>query len=233
MNLEAFRWLLSPAGQALLAEAMQGDLREGERLRVLTHLRKHATAEQVAAAYETAWLRQRAVSKFARADQMYFTREALEQASGERIAAYRAERFEAYARVGDFCCGIGGDTLSLAQRTQVHAVDFDPLRLAMARENAQVHGIQERVQFIEGDLTRMTLSTALPIALPNIEAIFFDPARRISGNRLFKLADYSPPRLSRGRRPPPAIARRPRRLCRPDSRPDGPGRSPPPAGRTQ
>ena len=128
MNLETFRWLLSPAGQALLAEAMHCDLRESERLRVLTQLRKHATAEQAAAAYDTALLRQRAASKFARASQMYFTREALEQASGERIAAYRAERFAAYARVGDFCCGIGGDALSLAQRTHVHAVDLDPLR---------------------------------------------------------------------------------------------------------
>ncbi len=185
MNLEVFRWLLLPAGQALLAEAMRSDLRDSERLRVLTHLRKNATAEQAAAAYETAWLRQRAASKFTHASHMYFTREALEQASGERIAAYRAERFAIYTRVGDFCCGIGGDTLSLAQRTQVCAVDLDPLRLAMAHENAIAHGIQDRVQFIEADLTQM--------ALPNIEAIFFDPARRISGKRLFKLADYSPP----------------------------------------
>ena len=29
--------------------------------------------------------------------------------------------------------------------------------------------------------------------MPGIEAIFFDPARRISGQALFKLADYSPP----------------------------------------
>lgn len=185
MNLEVFRWLLLPAGQTLLAEAMQSDLHESERLRVLTRLRKHAAAEQAAAAYETAWLRQRAASKFAHASDMYFTREALEQASRERIAAYRAERFAAYARVGDFCCGIGGDTLSLAQRTQVHAVDLDPLRLAMAQENATTRGVQDQVQFIEADLTQM--------ALPNIEAIFFDPARRISGKRLFKLADYSPP----------------------------------------
>ena len=149
MNLEGLRWLLSPPGQALLTEATHSDLHDGERLRVLTHLRKHATAEQAAAAYETAWLRQRATQKFARASQMYFTREALEQASGERIAAYRAERFARFANVGDFCCGIGGDTLSLAQRTHVHAVDLDPLRLAMARENAIAHGMQDRIQFNE------------------------------------------------------------------------------------
>lgn len=185
MNLDLFRWLLSSPGQALLAEAMRSDLRESERLRVLTYLHRRAPAEQAAAAYETALLRRRAASKFARASEMYFTREALEQASGERIAAYRAERFAAYGQVGDFCCGIGGDTLSLAQRAQVHAIDFDPLRLAMAHENARAHGVQARVQFVEADLTQMSLSS--------VDAIFFDPARRSAGKRVFKLADYSPP----------------------------------------
>ena len=185
MNLDVFCWLLSKPGQTLLAEAMQCDLRESERLRVLTHLRKHGTVEQATTAYDTALLRQRAAHKFARANEMFFTREALEQASGEHIAAYRANRFAAYECVGDFCCGIGGDALALAQRTQVHAVDLDPLRLAMARENARVHGLQDRVKFIEADLMQMLL--------PPLEAIFFDPARRVAGKRLFKLADYVPP----------------------------------------
>jgi SAM-dependent methyltransferase len=185
LNLDTFRWLLSPPGQALLREAVRGDLREGERLRTLTQLRKQATAEQAAAAYEMAWLRQRATGKFTRASQMYFTREALEQASGERIARYRAERFAAFERVGDFCCGIGGDTLGLAQHSYICAVELDMLRLAMAHENAIAHGVQSRVEFIQADLTLL--------ALPRVQAIFFDPARRAAGKRLFRLADYVPP----------------------------------------
>ena len=49
--------------------------------------------EQATAAYEMAVLRQHARTKFPQAERLYFTREALEQASGHRIATYRATRF--------------------------------------------------------------------------------------------------------------------------------------------
>lgn len=92
MDLETFNWLLTPDGQTLLAEAMVGDLGEHTRLRELERLRRHATPERAAAAYEIARVRRRAAAKFSRASEMYFTREALEQASGEIIAGYRAAR---------------------------------------------------------------------------------------------------------------------------------------------
>src|SRR5689334_16575220 len=85
MELETFNWLLSDPGQALLAEAMASDLSESARLRELTRLRRSTTPERAGAAYEIALLRRRAATKFAGAARMYFTREALEQASGERI----------------------------------------------------------------------------------------------------------------------------------------------------
>src|SRR5690349_602162 len=113
MDLDTFNWLLTDAGQALLAQAMAGDLGDAARLRELTRLRRLAPPERAAAAYEIALLRRRAAAKFARAAALYFTREALEQASGETIAAYRAGRYGAHATVADLCCGAGGDTLTL------------------------------------------------------------------------------------------------------------------------
>jgi hypothetical protein len=185
IDLEMFNWLLSDSGQALLATAMTSDLSEAARLRELTRLRRLAAPEYAAAAYEMALLRRRAAAKFTRAAMMYFTREALEQASGELIAAYRAERYRQYGMVADLACGVGGDALALAVVAQVVAVDRDPLRLAMASANARACGRADRIGFVEADLER----TPPPAA----EAIFFDPARRSDGKRAFALADYRPP----------------------------------------
>ena len=199
MDLDTFNWLLSDDGQALLASAEQADLSEPARLRELTQLRRLASAERAAAAYEIARLRAHAAAKFARAGAMYFTREALEQASGELIAGYRARRYAAYARVADLCCGVGGDTLALARVAHVAAVDRDPLRLAMAEANARALGLAGRVAASLADLEQ-----APP---PDADALFFDPSRRSAGRRVFALAEYQPPvaLLARWRAAAPAI----------------------------
>lgn len=188
MDLDTFHWLLSDTGQQLLSQATASDLSDAGRLATLTQLRRGATPLQAAAAYETAWLRHRASGKFAKAHQMYFTREALEQASGEVVGAYRAGHFAAFEVVGDWCCSIGGDAIVMAaqaERMTVHAVDIDPLRLAIATENARTYGVGERIHWIEADLVQATL--------PAVQAAFFDPARRAGNRRAVRLADYAPP----------------------------------------
>jgi len=185
MDLETFNWLLTDAGQALLAEAMAGDLSEAAQLHEITRLRRFAPPERAAAAYEIAVLRRRAAAKFANAAAMYFTREALEQASGEMIAAHRARRYRGYRDVADLACGVGGDTLALARVARVLAVDRDPLRLAMAAANAHANRLAERISFVAADLEQKPP--------PDTAAIFFDPARRSNGRRVFALADYQPP----------------------------------------
>jgi len=185
MDLETFNWLLSSDGQALLAEAMLSDLSDAAQLRELTRLRRQSTPERAAAAYEIAVLRRRAAAKFGASERLYFTREALEQASGERIATYRASRYQAYGTIADLCCGAGGDTLALAGVADVIAVDRDPLRLAMAAANARALGLADRISFVEADLQEAPA--------PDAAAIFFDPARRSAGRRVFALSDYHPP----------------------------------------
>lgn len=154
----------------------------------LTHLKplsKEYGGELARAALETAILRARARAKFSRADRMYFTREALEQASAEIVSAYRARRYSNHVRVADLGCGIGGDTLGLAGVVEVAAVDNDPLRLAMAAENVAVYGVQAQVTFMEADL--------LAGALPDAGAVWFDPGRRAAGRRIYSVHDYLPP----------------------------------------
>lgn len=188
MDLATFNALLAPAGQELLARlAAVPDLREETALRHLTRLRRDAPAELAAAALDTALLRQRGVPKFARAERMYFTREALEQASAEIVARYRARRFHGYERVVDLGCGIGGDTLALAtEANAVTAVDHDAVRLAMARANAEAYGIAGRVTFEQGDVRERG-----PGGAP---AAWLDPARRTAtGKRVYTVKAYEPP----------------------------------------
>ena len=148
-------------------------------------LRKQFPGDLVKAALETALLRRKAAGKFSRAERMYFTREALEQSSGETISEYRAQRFAPFARIADLCCGIGGDLIGLAGATRVTAVDVDPLRLAMAAENVRAYDRDDRVTLIEGDV--------LSVPLPDVAAAFCDPDRRAGGRRHLRLAAYAPP----------------------------------------
>lgn len=186
MEFEVFRRLLAPAGQVALADATALSPTEAGFLACFEQLRKRHPAELAKAAVETTLLRIRARDKFSQADRMYFTREALEQATSEAVAGYRALRFEPFKHVADLCCGIGGDALALAATgLTVDAVDSDPLRVAMVDANAAALGLAGRVRGVVGD--------ALAVPLPSVEAGFADPARRAGGRRYLDPEDYTPP----------------------------------------
>lgn len=167
MTRDRLEFLRSSEGRAAAAEARR--LGVEEPLRTLASLRRHWPAEAAAAAFELASLRARASGKFGRAEEMFFEREALEQASGERIARWRARRFAGRDRVADLCCGLGGDTLALAEVTHVVAVDRDLLRLEMLRENARACDLDGQLWPVCGQV---------PEAAPRVGAAFADPSRR-------------------------------------------------------
>ena len=188
MDLASFRALLTASGQATLVEAETLAESGTAALTALTRLRRIASTDVAAAAWEQATLRRRALAsgKFARAATLYFTRDALEQATGEAIAAHRARRYAPFGSVADLACGIGGDALALAEAHTVLAIDRDPLRLAILRENARAYGYAERILPIRADLTRFWP--------PRVDALFCDPGRRTAdGRRVFTTAAYQPP----------------------------------------
>ncbi|MCB0040844.1 MAG: hypothetical protein KDE23_14240, partial [Caldilinea sp.] len=81
-DLEAAAFLVSPEGAAVLAALEEMDLGEARTLEILTHLRRTLPPDLAGAALTQARLRRRAVAKFPAANRMFFTAEALEQASG-------------------------------------------------------------------------------------------------------------------------------------------------------
>lgn len=55
-------------------------------------------------------------------------------------------------RVVDAGCGAGGNAIGLARAgALVTAIERDPARLELARHNAAVYGVQDRIRFIAGD----------------------------------------------------------------------------------
>lgn len=186
MDLATFRDLLTPAGRAAVWEAAGLGPTDAGFLPAYETLRKRHPPAVAKAAVETAILRHKARAKFAAADRLFLTREALEQATGDAMSAYRAGRFAAFPVVLDLCCGVGADALALAAAgCRAEAVDRDELRLAMAAANAEALGVADRVRFTPGDV--------LTMPLPPADAAFVDPSRRAGDRRVLAPDRYDPP----------------------------------------
>ncbi len=190
MNLSRFRDLLSPQGQEALYAAARLQPREEDFLPLLQRLRRQYPDALARAALEMAILRRKARRKFPHtAHEMYFTREALEQASASAVAAYRSRRFAGCDLVLDLGCSVGGDLIHLGRAAPTLGIDRDPLRLAMARATLNALHMTGKVHLVRADL-----AAPLPVQrLPSRCAAFFDPARRRAGRRVFSLDAYTPP----------------------------------------
>ncbi len=186
MDLASLNWLLGAEGQTVLADLADRALAERDALRELARLRRSLTPDRAAAAVEVALARRRARLKFPQADRLYFTREALEQASAAPVAAHRAARLAGYEHLADLGCGAGGDALAFAASgLRVTAVDQDPLRLALCRANAEALGLDGLIHTLAADLR---LSPPPPAAV-----LFCDPGRRAEGRRRHDPTHYEPP----------------------------------------
>ncbi len=188
MELHTFRTLLTSEGQAVLRKACDLQPRPENFLAHFQTLSRWYPPDLARAALETATLRLQAREKFPQAEQMYFTRPALEQASPCDVSTYRVQRYRAYQRVVDLGCSIGGDTLSLAAVAPCLGIDLDPVRLAMAQANLAALNQQDMVRFLQADLRH-----PLPVQPSPDLGLFFDPARRTGQQRIFHIGAYQPP----------------------------------------
>lgn len=192
MDLTIFQTLLDEEGQAALAAAEALQPKEADFLAHFQQLARRFPEPTARAALETAILRLEAGKKYPAAQQMYFTRAALEQATAYPVAKHRAARYAGYQRVYDLGCSIGGDLLALAEVAPCLGVDIDALRLAMARENLRARRPAYDVDFVQADL-REALPFHLPDGKSGERAAFCDPARRAGSRRIFSLEAYQPP----------------------------------------
>lgn len=189
LTLDDLTFLTSVAGQALLDELADKDLSDTALLPLLTSLRRHHTAQQVSAAVTTARLRMQAVQKFGpAAARLFFDADALEQASHPHVRRYRAQQAGAASSLLDVGCSVGSDSLAFAAvGGTVLGIDLDPVRIRMAQLNADSLGYSNAV-FRVADATMVSAAE-----LPRADLVFFDPARRVAGRRVFDVAAYRPP----------------------------------------
>ena len=178
-GLESLDALRLPAGHDLLRRLAGASL----DVALASSLRKSYPADLVAAAFSLTELRRLGRAKFSRSDEMWFTRDGLEQAAPEAVSAHIALRYHGADRIADLCTGIGGNLVMLAGAAPVTAVDADPVHLAMAGLNAGVYG---------RDGVVLTCADVTGFAVPAGAAVFVDPARRAGGRRLAS-GDSSPP----------------------------------------
>ena len=188
-------FLLSERGRAAAAElAASGPAAlADERLApLLDRLRRRYTPTEAGALVTLARLRRRAAAKFPQAEGLFFTAEALEQATSFEVAAHHAAWLDRHAPPGpllDLGCGIGGDLLLLAQRRRVIAYELDPVRARFAEANAAALGLADQVEIRVRDWVADMHAGALPPAA----GAFADPARRHEERRVFHLDQMQPP----------------------------------------
>ncbi|XP_043529277.1 trimethylguanosine synthase isoform X2 [Frieseomelitta varia] len=100
------------------------------------------------------WLkRYRLFSKF---DQgIKLDRESWFSVTPEKIAEHIAQRCKCDTIIDAFC-GAGGNAIQFAFTCEkVFAIDIDPVKIELARNNARVYGVDDRIEFIVGDFLQL------------------------------------------------------------------------------
>ena len=189
MDVSTLVWLTTDAGRALLEVATRAYAdAPGDPVRATAVVRRQESdLERAAAALTQVELRGRAAAKFGDlASVMFFSPDALEQATRLRVAEHRAARLVA-AQAGsviDLGCGIGGDLVAFARAGLTAAgVDLDPVRVAIARANLAALDLPGAVE----------VADATTIDTTAFGAAFADPARRGARGRVFDVDAWTPP----------------------------------------
>ena len=93
----------------------------------------------------------------------------------EEVAKHHATRCGGEGRtLVDACCGVGGNSIQLALRCErVIAVDVDASKIQMARENAALYGVADRIDFVCGDFLQLAASGHFEDQI--IDGVFVSP----------------------------------------------------------
>lgn len=184
LAIEVARWLVDREGLAAVASVTAALDGGADELTVARRLRDDVgPPDRRAAALSAAVARRRARPRWPDADRLLFTRTALEQASDPAVSAWRARRLAGDRTVEDRGCGVGGDTLALADAgADVLAIDHDAGRLVLLEHNAGVRGV----------VVRTRVADALTHPVPRGGPVHADPGRRVGERRVRTLADHRP-----------------------------------------
>ncbi len=158
------------------------DASDGDEFRLQKQLRSRFPDDAVRLALTVADLRKRAAKKFPFAGRMWFDRDRLEQATPWAVASHKAQRF--HGDVWDYCCGAGADSIALAARCSVTAVDVDPIACLLTELNVRALAVSDHVAILERSVEELTDRSGL---------LHVDPDRRAGASkRAVRVEDYVP-----------------------------------------
>lgn len=178
--------ILSAQGNAAIEKAKGLNLKSVSEI---ARFKESVPKELASAVIELLKTREKAKTKFTLADKMLFDPEGYEQSSPEIISTYKADHIRnkvGNTTVLDLCCGIGADTIGLAKKGKVIAIDCNLARIKMARHNAKVYNVEHNIQFVCADIKDIIDDKSLPYA------IHIDPDQRKDKRRSKDLKDISP-----------------------------------------
>ena len=147
----------------------------------IERLSREFGAEDARWAFAQVELRSRARTKFSRADEMLFVREAMEQATHQAVAAYHAALFPAELTVVDATVGIGADAMAIIQRGPVIGYEIDSERAKYAVHNVGL--ISDAFDLRSVDCLSEPWAA---------DYAFVDPARRIDAKRTLDPSQFAP-----------------------------------------
>jgi hypothetical protein len=190
-ELADYEWLVGGEAAEILADFEKAS---PPTAGTVERLRRHTSPRRAHMLLELQELRQRGADKFVDAARMFFTRTALEQATDQWVAAYKASRVFGQPAaatspriVADLCCGIGGDLLALAGLGPVAAADRDPIAALLAGANAR-----SVLSLEAADRVEICVCDVDESALENVAVWHIDPDRRSGNGRTTSLQFSSP-----------------------------------------
>ncbi|MCA9193929.1 MAG: hypothetical protein KDB03_19290 [Planctomycetales bacterium] len=128
-------------------------------------------------------LRSRCTKRFPDPEHWLWTQQSYEQASDWWSAQFKASLFPPRQQIFDVCCGAGADSVALAKRGSVVAVDQDAIITMYASHNMKSHGVLGEVR--QGRYRAQECVGGL---------VHIDPDRRSDGKRRGSASSsYSPP----------------------------------------
>ncbi len=168
--------------------ALRSIPKNADSLGVITHLRGCLGATLARRAARLHELRLRSNQRFPKGFLPFLTPKGLEQATSHVVAEARAKRLRELlgpSRIWDATCGIGADSLALAERGDVVATELDPEQAACAAANLAQAGSPGRVLRADALLP--------PFEPKRMAAVLLDPDRRPRGKREGDPERWSPP----------------------------------------
>lgn len=119
------------------------------------------------------WQRERLFSRYS--EGCLLDEEGWFSVTPEHIANQIAERCRCEVIIDAFC-GVGGNAIAFAKTCErVIAIDNSPVRIALARHNAAIYGVADRIEFIQADFVSFAKALARSSSKQRADVVFLSP----------------------------------------------------------